>query len=367
MFSEKAMKNAEACRFCWMCRHLCPVGLKTGKEVNTPRAKGLLISMNKRGFAFDKDSAQVMYECCLCGSCSNDCATGYEPPIFIREARTVCAVEGLTPPAVQTIVDNVQNTGNAYGLPAADKFAALQSELKDLPKAADVLLYIGATAAYRQPAIALSLMKLLKKAGVSFTVLRDEPTAGTELGDLLGYIDEVQAQARALCECVREIAPKTLVVLDPYDATTMKHNYPEWGVELGCEVVTATSFVAGLVKDGKLSFTKTSGTVTYHDSARLARDLDEHEPARELIAALGLTLKEMFLNRRMAKCCGSELLKAYAPGIALLTAQGRWEDAERAGVQTLVTACPEAYDVLSAAVPEGKTLSDLFTLLADHL
>ena len=25
-----------------MCRHLCPVGLKTGREVNTPRAKGLL-------------------------------------------------------------------------------------------------------------------------------------------------------------------------------------------------------------------------------------------------------------------------------------------------------------------------------------
>ena len=45
MFSEKAYKNAEACRFCWMCRHLCPVQLVTGKETNTPRAKGLLVSM----------------------------------------------------------------------------------------------------------------------------------------------------------------------------------------------------------------------------------------------------------------------------------------------------------------------------------
>ena len=45
MFSEKAKKHADACRFCWMCRHLCPVQLVTGKETNTPRAKGLLVSM----------------------------------------------------------------------------------------------------------------------------------------------------------------------------------------------------------------------------------------------------------------------------------------------------------------------------------
>ena len=23
MFSEKSKKHADACRFCWMCRHLC--------------------------------------------------------------------------------------------------------------------------------------------------------------------------------------------------------------------------------------------------------------------------------------------------------------------------------------------------------
>ena len=44
MFSEKAKKHADACRFCWMCRHLCPVQLVTGKETNTPRAKWLLVS-----------------------------------------------------------------------------------------------------------------------------------------------------------------------------------------------------------------------------------------------------------------------------------------------------------------------------------
>ena len=58
MISQNALKHANKCRFCWMCRHLCPVQLQTGKEINTPRAKGLLLSMNQRGKAFGPDEAQ---------------------------------------------------------------------------------------------------------------------------------------------------------------------------------------------------------------------------------------------------------------------------------------------------------------------
>ena len=73
MISQNALKHANKCRFCWMCRHLCPVQLQTGKEINTPRAKGLLLSMNQRGKAFGPDEAQAMYECLLCDACTNDC------------------------------------------------------------------------------------------------------------------------------------------------------------------------------------------------------------------------------------------------------------------------------------------------------
>ena len=72
MISENALRHAEKCRFCWMCRHLCPVQHQTGKEINTPRAKGLLLSMvNKGAQEFDKDMGQAMYECLLCDACTN--------------------------------------------------------------------------------------------------------------------------------------------------------------------------------------------------------------------------------------------------------------------------------------------------------
>ena len=72
MISQNALHHAEKCRFCWMCRHLCPVQHQTGKELNTPRAKGLLLSMvNKKAQEFDKDMGQAMYECLLCDACTN--------------------------------------------------------------------------------------------------------------------------------------------------------------------------------------------------------------------------------------------------------------------------------------------------------
>ena len=228
MISQNAKKHADACRFCWMCRHLCPVGLATGKEINTPRAKGLLLSMVERGEPYTADMAQAMYECMLCDACTNDCATGFEPPLFIREARTQAVVEGLTPRAVLDVMEKIEATGNIYGA-ARPAFTAAER--------ADTLLLVGEVAACSQPEMARALMSLLRKAGVEFMVLEAEPPTGTMLGDLAGFVAEVRAQAKACADAVNASGAKTVVVLDSYDAVTLKQRWPEWGCPAEAEVV----------------------------------------------------------------------------------------------------------------------------------
>lgn len=345
----------DACRFCWMCRHLCPVGLKTGREVNTPRAKGLLLSMVERGEKFDADIASAIYECLLCGSCTNDCVTGYDPLIFIREARTMAAAMELMPEAVEKIVENINNSGNLYGV-QKPRYTGIQAR-------ADVLLYVGEVAACTQPAMVEAVMSLLNKAGIPFAILEEEPASGTFLGDLIGFVEEVRAQARDCADAINASGAKTVVVLDSYDAATMKQRYPEWDCPIQADVLTATAFIAKLIEEEKLIPKKTAGEVTYHDDTRLARDLDEHEPVRNIIKAMGLNLHEMFLNRRMAKCCGSEIFKAYAPGLAAQTSEGRWEDISRTGVDTLVVVSPQVMNVMGVNIPSGKQRKDLFDLL----
>lgn len=353
MYSEKAYHIADNCRFCWMCRHVCPVGLKTGKEINTPRAKGLLVSMEKRGFEMEKDSAEAFYECMLCGSCSNDCATGFEPPVFIREARTRAAAAGLLPEAVERVLDRVLDTGVMYE--ECEEPKALSEKINDHQKKAKLLLLLGATARIRRPEMALALMRLLEKAEVDFMVLEKEPGTGSELYDLIGAVEETREQAAACSRQLCDTGAEKIVVLDSYLAETLKHEYPLWDCALESEILTATSFVAGLIDEGRLHPEALSLSVTIHDSPRLARDLKETEPVRDILKASVCEIKEMFLNRELTRCCGSSLFAEYAPKLALLTGQGRLEDAKRTGAGILVVECPQALDVLKMAAERTKT------------
>lgn len=363
MFSQKTAKMIDACRFCWMCRHLCPIGLQTGKESNTPRAKALMMSLTERGLDLSHEMMTDMYECALCNACANDCATGYEPPFFIREARSYAVVNGLVPEKVSKVIDSALENGNIYGEPSGTKFDQLVEELKMLPNQAEVLLYIGDTAARRAPQIAKAVISLLKKAKVDFTVLRNEPPCATELYDLIGFVGEVQQTSEVCAKAVNKTNAKTLVVLDPACARVFRQEYPAWGFAISAEVVTATTFIADLIKNDSIKVQKTEGDVTFHDPCRLSRDMDESAPAREIINAMGYTLHEMFLCTAQTKCCGGEIVNAHSPNLTQLTSRGRMNDAQKTGAKTLLCACPACFDIFKKSEEAGLTVEDLFISL----
>lgn len=357
MISQKAMQHAEKCRFCWMCRHLCPIQHQTGKEINTPRAKGLLLSMVQKGAQlFDRDMAEAMYECLLCDACVNDCVTGYQPPVYIREARTEAVANDLAPEAVMALIENAVTTGNIYGV---EKPSFGQA-------GTDVLVYIGEVAACKVPKMAESFLKLLKKAGISAKVLEEEPASGVMLADLMGYVDEVAQQAKFCADAINAAGLPVVVVLDSYDAEIMKQHYAEWGCEIKAEVVTATSYLAGLLEAGKLESKAENGmTGACHDDDRLARTFYEFAPIRAMAKAAGFTLTEMFNRERLAKSCGTAVADGFMPQIVTKVAAGRWEDLKRAEADTMLVANPQTYLCLSKCVPAGKHLVDLYTALAE--
>ena len=361
MFSEVAYKNADACRFCWMCRHLCPISLKTGKEINSARARGLLVSLVKRGEKYDETMAANMWECVLCGACTDDCATGYEPRIYIREGRSLAIAEGLAPKNVMEVVEKYLEHGNMYGKENLQE--NLAADVAALPEPAEVLLYVGEVASVEAPEIARAAMNLLRKAGVSFTVLKGEPASGACMGDMIGFVDEVKQQGVALSRAIAASGAKVVVALDGMDARILKHVYKEWNCAPKADVLTATTYFAQLVAEGKLNLNKLEGTVSIHDAGALARDLDETAPVRELVAALGLTNVELLRCKNLSKSCGGPLLKQYSPYLSGLTVQGRWEDLLRSDVRTLVTESPASYATLGSKIPEGCVLEDVILLL----
>ena len=351
MLSGKALNTIKACRFCWMCRHLGPVGLVTGKESHTPRAKALLLDMEQKGTAQMETYAEDMFQCCLCASCAANCETGYEPPIFIREARRNIVANGLAPDYVMDVIEKLMTEGAQAQNSTAEK--------------ADVLLYIGAHSTEAAKEMAEAFGAVLTKAGVPYMTLAEEPADGNELYDLIGETAEVKQLAKKCADAINGSGAKQAVVLNPSAARMFKQEYPAWGLELSAEVVTATAFAAGLLKEGKLKMKQAEGIVTYHDPCRLARDLEETEPARELIRAMGYELKEMIQSKKTTKCCGGIVLEAHSPKLAQLTASGRLSDADRIDVPVMLTACPGCRSVLQKG--DGKAeVKDLFVLLNEN-
>lgn len=358
MFSKQAKEIAEACRFCWMCRYICPVGLVTGCESNTPRARGLLVSMDSRNIPLTADSTEIMYQCSLCGACANDCATGYDPRVFTREARTNAVVNGFIPEHIQQVIARAyKGSLNGQGI-----CTQVDKAVRELPAQAPVLLYLGDSARSKGDS-ALAVMELLKKAGISYTVMENEPDCGAHLGDLIGYVDEVRQMAVRCFDAMKKTRATTLVVLDPSYMSFIRHQCAKWEILPEFFVVTATSYCAQLIKDGKLCPKQMGGTAAYHDPCHLARDLEETQPARDIIAAMGITLKELFLNRKLSRCCGGPVMQQTNPSIVEKMAQARWEDVKLMDETMLITSCPGCGDILGQTVPEGMKHADLFQLL----
>lgn len=358
MFTNQALKHADACRFCWMCRHICPVGQVTGKEGNNARPKGLLVSLDHRGIPLDESAMELMYECTLCRGCAHHCETGFDPVIYILEARTKAVVEDLLPPNVKAVLERTLG-GSAIEAEEADE---ITEAVAALPEKADVLVYLGETARKKQPAIALAFMDLLKKAGITFTVLKEEPQSGALLAEIMGYVEDVKNVAKACADTCRETGAGTIVVLDESDAAFMKHQWAEWQLFDG-DIVTATACTAELIETGKLKPGSIKLRACYHDPAMIAREVEETEPARKIISAMGIDLHELFRSRKTTKSSGGTLLSLINPEMARMVAEGRLGDVSFAGENAVITSTPTAFDNFSKVEQEDIKIDDLFTLL----
>ena len=343
-FSSKAKEHVDSCRFCWMCHHVCPIGNATGLERNTARARALGLSLVARdAIEYSDDIISNVYECSLCGGCMTDCVTGWDPVMFTKEARLGAALDGKLPSYVMTMLSNIDKKGNIYGADQNPNIPEISG--------GDTLFFLGEDA--RAKGCAKNAVELLKKAGVDFTLLKDEPNSGYSMDFLIG----AAAEAKAVMEnCAKVLSNyKKVVCYDPADAKVMKREYKEWGIDLKAEVVTFTEFVAGLIKENKLKVKNCGAEFTPQDSSLLARDLEETEPMREILSACG-TVNEMLLNREHTMLAGNLIMNEYMPDVIEKVAQNRWINAANVNAKTVVTQSPAEYIMLAKTKPENIEL-----------
>ncbi len=360
VMSEKSKKHVDSCRFCWMCHHICPVGNATGHERSTPRARALGISLVNREAMKLEEIMDNIYECAGCGACVNVCVTGWDPVMFAKETRLQAALEDKLPTYINTLLDNCLETGNAYG--KAEMCNTLTASVKAHADKKDTLLYLGVDARFMVCEQANKAIKVLEKAGVDFTVLANEAPSGAQLDYLIGAANETKEQMTACANLLSEY--KTVVVYDPADAKAMKQLYKEYGIEVTANVVTYTSFLASLMKEGKLEAKQSGKEVVFQDPFQLSRDLGETEEPRAVVSAYA-SLSEMLLNREETVWAGNILMAQWMPETIKKVAARRIFNATSVGATAIVTASVSEYAALKSVDQDKVEIFSLEDLILD--
>lgn len=373
MHIENQFETIDACRFCFMCRHVCTMGLATGWESDTPRGRALVLFKVLRKHAeYNDDLVASIYRCCLCGMCQAWCKGDYTPPEAILAAHRDIVEAGLEPETARQIKENVLKTGNPFGLPAEDRFKEIElPENTGDSQTVEVLYYVGCDTAWHRPEIANAFLRVLRHAEIPVRLLDDEESTGKPL-TVLGYADEAKRTAESLSAKIKSTGCRIVVTTCPSSFDALKNDYPAMEVDLnGIEVLHASQYLDRLLTEGKrIPQKQLDQAVAVLDSDRLGRSNGIFDEPRRLVQAIpGAILKEMAWTRDLAHSCAETggVIALLDPQLVPPLAKRILEEAHSTGVQLLATSCPVTKQALLEIGDETIEIRDVVELLADSI
>jgi len=284
-----------------------------------------------------KRAAEVLYECCYCGHCQNNCVSSYKHPDLIMKARASVAEEDM-PENVKKVREIIIRNGGIFekGNQKTGKSDAL---------GADVLLYAGSFTRNQDPGIEDAAIGLFEKAGVSYTFLSNEGGSGMDAYQL-GMAELSQNMLGNEINRINALKPARVVTLSSEDQRMLSGDIPGIDAnELKIPVISFSSYANELAGSGKLKLKKDGKSVTaYHDGDQGGRFLGEYEAPREILAAVpGIIYKELFWNKGEAASAGeSGAIRALDKDLAGKIARKRMDQVDGNGIDILITDSPEA-------------------------
>ena len=359
--NDAIINTTEGCRYCLMCRHVCPVARVTHSEATSPHGWALTIAAVRRGLlAWNAETVDLLYQCADCGLCQAFCVTDQPLPDAIVAARAEVVAAGHVAPTVAAVDAALRRWGNVY--------AETTDGVDPVPS--EVALFVGATAWHRERAALLAARRLLEHAGLAHALVGHGRSSGY-LAYTLGLHETARALAQATVAEVQQIGCRTLVTLSPQQAHTFRSVYPRLGVPLPdtVEVVELTVLLAALLDEGRLTLRPAPIDLAYHDPCQAPRmDGRWRAPRRLLSAVTTLPLREGFWRQKRAANCGaSGGLPWTQPQLATELARATLADLVASGASLVVTDAPGCLAQLRAHTNERIAVQGLYEVLAERL
>src|SRR3984893_841240 len=304
-FSWKQLLNFDACMRCGRCLDFCPT-FNTGKPLQ-PRQLIVEIGayMNRQagllagpaGPRFDEAGvrgsdlsspdqptlAQVpvvasligdvvsedeLWDCTTCRACMEQCPVSIEHvPLIVEMRRNLVLEQSKFPQELVGLFNNLERNSNPYSFPASTRAdwaaaAGVQelAQVEDLSRL-EVIYWVGCMSSFdaRNQRVATALAKILKAAGVRFSILGREEGCSGDPARRAGneYLFQILAQTN-IERLNQYSAAKRIVASCPHCFNTLKNEYPQLGGSF--TVVHHSQFIQELIESGRLQVPK--GTLT---------------------------------------------------------------------------------------------------------
>lgn len=285
-----------------------------------------------------------------------------------HQTLTLGAVPGKGPETL----DNLRETGTVGGYDLAARYnwsVDLDVATAEPGRPVDVLLVAG-EGAYdmRYQRTLRALVRSLKAAKVDFAVLGARELDSGDTARRLGDEATFQLLARRNIAMLAELKFQRIVTADPHVLHSLKNEYRALGGHY--TVLHHTTFLAELTRTGRLKLGKSreSRPVTYHDPCYLGRYNGETAAPRDLLAGLGIEVREMERSGLRGRCCGG------GGGAPLTDIPGktripdiRIADAKATGAGVVAVACPNCTAMLEGVVGDRPEVLDVAELVAQSL
>jgi Fe-S oxidoreductase len=368
----RSPKAADLCRYCWMCRHVCPVGHVTHRETLTPHGWALIMASVERGLlSWNADTVGALYACADCGLCRTHCVTDQPLPDAIVAARAALVAKGLAPQAVYDLEGALEHALEKDALEGdAERVREDAGGHADGP----IGLYVNDVIAVRGPQSVEAARRLLSAAGIETVPVAPGRSSGL-LASALGLAETAARLGRGVLQAIDTAGCRELMVLSPGDRFTFEHVYPNrlglpWPASVAVKEVTIA--LADAMDAGRLRFHTSSETTawSYHDPChgpRIGRDAAR--PRALLTAFLGpSSARDLFWRAERAHPCGAiGGLELTHPDIAAELARARIADARSAGATCIVSDDAECVAHLKQAASSGTTVVNLYELLESRM